>query len=362
MPVKFFVSKDPSGKEWPPDNSHETLAAIDICRRLWQAFESQEKLFVLLANLHRPNADIVLLTNHGIGIIELKHYYGQITLSQDGGWYAGKTRMGAGTMGARNPHEQVQKYADSVRKKVISPAPNVQWLAGRRSDWPNYKFQTAVCFTHPDAMLTSFRELIRKSNILNFEDWENFSILVPSEVTAWGASLRFEVQKGSNEGYEPNRLDPAGIIKIVTSLFNCKEWTEIIHLMPSGEPYAHLSIIEKGQHTATFALDRDDILVGRNVQACHVALPDVYSNASRTHCRIIRKADGIFIKDSNSTNGTFVDGERVQGMFKLGHHHQVTLGGPVAGAKVCLLDFAVQEESLLGNSLNMSTEKKTSQH
>lgn len=48
---------------------------------------------------------------------------------------------------------------------------------------------------------------------------------------------------------------------------------------------------------------------GRDTE-CH--FPIKHATVSSIHCEIILTADGIFLRDLDSTNGTFVDGERVK--------------------------------------------------
>jgi hypothetical protein len=141
MPVKVYVSRDSQGQPWSPDHEHEARSVIEIVKKLWLAFNSQKQLYAVAANLHRPSADLVILSERGIGIVELKHYYGRIS-RQGSTWYAGKTRIKAGSesKGYRNPHEQVQDYAAEIRSALIGPtrqpfgsAQGRPWLPGRHS-------------------------------------------------------------------------------------------------------------------------------------------------------------------------------------------------------------------------------------
>jgi hypothetical protein len=72
----------------------------------------------------------------------------------------------------------------------------------------------------------------------------------------------------------------------------------------------------------TITLDVE-ITVGRTTQA-HIAIDD--AQLSRVHATIWREYDEIWIADENSTNGTFVNGEKVFGERKLSHRDEILLG------------------------------------
>lgn len=58
-----------------------------------------------------------------------------------------------------------------------------------------------------------------------------------------------------------------------------------------------------------FPLNKDHIIVGREVK-CAVMLND--TSVSRQHSSITRLAEGYLLKDLGSSNGTFVNGHRIQ--------------------------------------------------
>ena len=67
---------------------------------------------------------------------------------------------------------------------------------------------------------------------------------------------------------------------------------------------------------ATLSVDDHDVALGGQrvrigrLRECEVCLADV--NVSREHAEIVREGEGWAIADLDSTNGTFVNGERVQ--------------------------------------------------
>ena len=62
---------------------------------------------------------------------------------------------------------------------------------------------------------------------------------------------------------------------------------------------------DKGQ---SFHIEGDPVHIGRSSDN-HIRLKDTY--VSRKHLRILRKGERYFIKDLESKNGTFVDGEPI---------------------------------------------------
>lgn len=77
----------------------------------------------------------------------------------------------------------------------------------------------------------------------------------------------------------------------------------------AGEERIHqLLVIEGMEQGRMIELTAPALTLGRLAPA-DVVLRDV--EISRTHCRIYREADTMHVSDLNSTNGTFVDGQRV---------------------------------------------------
>src|SRR5262245_34480317 len=67
-------------------------------------------------------------------------------------------------------------------------------------------------------------------------------------------------------------------------------------------------------------------LIGRDAQ-CH--LRPASALISKRHCALIQKEGKVFIRDFGSTNGTYVNDERVEGERELHHDDQLKVG-PVA--------------------------------
>jgi len=352
MPVQVFIGRTAEGQALPPEYNHEMLSTLQIIRLIWTAFHARQPYYAVAVKLADPSADLVLVSERGVGVLELKHYFGRIGCRSDGGWYAGPKRIVAGVEGRgfQNPHEQVQFYAEQIRARLIDPPPFQRpWLPGRTVDWQEFKFQTGVCFTHPEADLAEFDDLLRKRCRPITLPWEHFSVFKESRVADWVSALRFEGSQGGTHGPTQHRWEPEQISRVLGELFDLTPWAEVAGLMPGGRPYAYLSLIENNLPVQDFNLDREEILIGRDGSLCDVAVPERYTLVSRTHARIVRTSSGIHLEDLDSTNGTFLDGRRVEHRLELVNGGRITLGRAQPGPGVCLLEFNLEVQSLHDN-------------
>ena len=76
------------------------------------------------------------------------------------------------------------------------------------------------------------------------------------------------------------------------------------------EPGQALLLVKRGPNAgSTFLLDADASSLGRDTKS-DVFLDDI--TVSRTHARIERRDRAFFVKDLDSLNGTYVNGEAVE--------------------------------------------------
>lgn len=75
-----------------------------------------------------------------------------------------------------------------------------------------------------------------------------------------------------------------------------------------------------------FILNQDIIAIGRDI-ASDIIIND--PEMSRNHARLIRGASGYTIEDLGSTNGVFVNGERISAPRRLKHGDEMGLGETV---------------------------------
>lgn len=101
------------------------------------------------------------------------------------------------------------------------------------------------------------------------------------------------------------------------------EWSTTSKKLPSYR--IELELIDGEKPTQSFSFQKMQISIGRS--GCDISLPDV--DLSRKHCVIeVLSRSSIFLKDMNSTNGTFLNGERVN-VSRLQAGDLIGLGGSV---------------------------------
>jgi hypothetical protein len=68
-------------------------------------------------------------------------------------------------------------------------------------------------------------------------------------------------------------------------------------------------VMFKGDQRRSFSVTRDTTIIGRR-EDCDLRIP--LGDVSRKHCRLIKDGDALRIEDLGSSNGTYINGERVQ--------------------------------------------------
>ncbi|MFL5804839.1 MAG: FHA domain-containing protein [Roseiflexaceae bacterium] len=315
-------------------------------------------LYAALINLHQPSADFVLINDRGVGVLELKHSAGKIT-SRDGVWYAGEEPIKAGTRtDIKNPHSQVQAYTKTIRSTIARELAN-WWGIPDPEVFRQINVQTAVCFTNHEAQIDDTRADIEREAQANRRPWEVFSILKPTDIPAWALRLSFGMQRGRDAHYAPYTLQPTQMVDLATRVFHVAEWTEIRGLMPEGQPYAYLLLKEEGRWVQYFALKAVETTIGRNSARCDIQIPATYGSASRVQARLIRVAGQLFIEDLGSSQGTFVDGTRIERRTQLKAGLYITLGGAQPGPGICELHVTTTlPDELIDGLTELATPKE----
>ena len=96
-----------------------------------------------------------------------------------------------------------------------------------------------------------------------------------------------------------------------------------------------LLMISGAQLGRSFPLVSDEFLIGRAL-TCDLPIED--DLVSRHHCKIIKKFTGVELTDLKSTNGTLVNGKRIEGTRLLAEGDQIQVGTST------ILKFAMKAE------------------
>lgn len=339
MSVRAYVTRDHERNEWPPLHSHEATGAVTLIQRLYAKFADEPHPYIVIANVHQPSADLVVITELGVGVVELKHSAGRLQV--DGTTWAtdhGPIRAGTERMGYANPREQVQSYAGQIRSIIVRYCSN-WWSIPMRKLAKSLRVQSAVCFTKPSLIIPDeARTAIISAADADYTRLGRFDLLVPQDFPAWVAALRFEVTQGAEAHYQPYRLQLRQITRLIDH-FQGAEWGEVEALMPSLRAYAYLSIRVEDQEPHIFSLHTLDVQIGRSASDCALTVPRGYVKVSRVHAQINRYGDDIWIHDLQSSHGTYINGIRLRRATILKSGDIITLGGPLAEPGVYSCEF-----------------------
>ncbi|HEX9313482.1 MAG TPA: FHA domain-containing protein [Actinomycetota bacterium] len=91
---------------------------------------------------------------------------------------------------------------------------------------------------------------------------------------------------------------------------------------PGKAPTSLVVRTENGKKAGSFNL-REQLQIGR-AEACHVRLDDRYS--SQFHARLYPKDGGWYLEDLGSTNGTYLNRQRVQGTTEVHAGDNIRIG------------------------------------
>lgn len=353
MPVKFFIGRDVLNQTHYPETSHESRGVREICEFLWRGWQhDSSRHYAIIASLQRlqngrkVSADLVIISETGVGVVELKDYYGGIRCDEpEGAWFAGPQLIKAGAKtveegGHANPYQQAHAYADVIRQGMLAEGV----LPGKRKDQEKYSFHTAVCFTNPDARIELCQRVSANPQWRKkLPAWEEFSILKSSEISAWASDLRFGANKGRSFNYLLQEWSDVEVYALAEGFFGARPWIEMTSIMPPlAQPMAYLSLIEGDRIVSVYSIVAETVTIGRANESL-IKIPEAYPGVSREHAIIRREVGGFFIEDV-SKNGTYI------GRKRLGKHKAhaleedcvVQLGRKQPNGTACRLRFSLK--------------------
>jgi len=279
-------------------------------RRAVAAFHHTDDPVLIVSSPGPIKLDLAVITPRGIGVLEMKGNSGLIDVNPvTQRWEAGGRVIRSGTK--NTPHEQVRDYAEQLRARLKNDCSGSDrsYLPGRSDVWDDLKFNTAVCFTHPNAGLSLMRR--KYVPFRHQKSWEEFDFVTPMTFTDWVFKLSFEkAQKVAPGDYQGLRLTEEQARSIALKPLDATEWTQVSELIGVGGAYGFL-VSESSDSQLVLPLVRDSESLGKDPSRCASPIPlDGHDLVSRVHCEVRRYHDGAQIQD-RSTNGTYVDGERV---------------------------------------------------
>ncbi|HUG93750.1 MAG TPA: SpoIIE family protein phosphatase [Planctomycetaceae bacterium] len=82
-------------------------------------------------------------------------------------------------------------------------------------------------------------------------------------------------------------------------------------------------VLLQGGEAVPHELVNDETVIGR-LPDCTIQLQS--NMVSRRHARVVREGDRVFVEDMGSGNGTYVNGQRIEGRVELDHDDRIKLG------------------------------------
>ncbi|MGJ3239696.1 MAG: FHA domain-containing protein [Anaerolineae bacterium] len=111
----------------------------------------------------------------------------------------------------------------------------------------------------------------------------------------------------------------------ITQTFRDEEVKAKIEIPPQER---HLIHVRKGASYALqshYQIDENPCVLGRDESNC-IIIRDTY--ISRKHCDFLYTAEGMWIRDLGSSNGTYVGGQLVEDPYLLSHGDRITFAPP----------------------------------
>ncbi|MCU0484839.1 MAG: FHA domain-containing protein [Anaerolineales bacterium] len=335
-----------------------------ICAYLWERLQQQNATYALVAAVQRTGTyrevtpDAVLISELGIGVLELKHHYGEIDCRSrtDAWYYANHRRIEMDKKRGedadyKNPYQQVLSYTTQIIEDLQHPA-STTWLPGGPEDWANFKLQGAVCFTNPQASLHLCKRLLDPlyravtDPVIRTQQGPAdrqmvFDILSPAETPNWAFNLRLDANRGHAEWYAPFRFSPEEVLRLARDFFGGSPWPEMTTMLHAARPPLGYLVLTEGERDLQYyPIIHEEMLIGRSPEVCGVVIPDRYTSVSRRQARLVFTSDGFYLSDEGSLHGTFVNNVRLRGQLLINNPLQkIRLGGAEPGQPVCMLRF-----------------------
>ncbi len=91
----------------------------------------------------------------------------------------------------------------------------------------------------------------------------------------------------------------------------------------TSKVYGYIDIFYNDKLDKTYKITERDLIIGRDPSRAQIIISEPI--ISKSHCTFFIREDKVFVKDNNSTNGTYVKGERII-EYELKNDDIITLG------------------------------------
>jgi hypothetical protein len=101
--------------------------------------------------------------------------------------------------------------------------------------------------------------------------------------------------------------------------------SRVVKRRPAATP-GRVVLVEPAEHAGRVHIIGDEVNIGR-AAGCEITIDDSY--ASQIHARIFRRDDGVFVEDLGSTNGSYLNREKVNRPMAISTGDRLQIGATV---------------------------------
>lgn len=316
MTVKVYIPRNSDGTEKNFNYDYERNAALQVAKIISRFFGDSRKDYFLLFNLVEPPADLVVISNDGIGIVDFKNINSPIEGDENSTWYiinddGSKTEIENNHI---NPAKQVGKYSRQIKRILVDRA-QTNSILPKGMQGENFHTQSALLFTAEEFSTESLK--IGSS----YSRWLSLRWL--DTIADWVYSLSF-FRKRSRQQLS---LSTKQIEYIIEDIFEGSVWQEIDGFISGAKPYAYLYLLENGRPQIRIELNQERVKIGRS-KKCEISLEPL--GISKQHAQITHYPTKTVLEDLGSSNGTYLNGKKLEQskQYELSTGDIIVLGKP----------------------------------
>ncbi len=298
MTVTLYIPRR-RGAEKGFDHVFERNAAVEIANKFHDTYQDNPTEYALVFNPDAPPADLIVITNYGIGVVELKNITGVIRGTVNSPWTIDQNNTNRELEVShkyRNPFQQVRTYRLDLYHRMKDFARRLPdgKLPGWMRENGQFHLQAAVVFTDDCQIELDLEPKLTKP-------W--FEAIHQAKLTQWAYTLTFTSQ-GTREPLSEDQIE-----LITDQLLQVDEWDEMSKLIQGAEIFGYLNVYDSnGQAPTQHPLRQMQTTVGREATN---DIPVGATGISRQHAQIVWDGDHAYIQDVGSTNGTWLNGDKL---------------------------------------------------